>query len=499
MTDSTHTPNESPNASGKKIGIFVIAFNAESHLENTLDRIPQDLWPQLDRVYIIDDCSTDDTVHLALRLKDKFDKLEVIRNKVNRRYGGNQKNGYQYAIDHDLDIVALLHADGQYAPEHLPNILQPLIDDQAEVVLGSRMINRQDALKGGMPKYKYYGNIFLTKLQNMLCGTDLAEFHTGYRAYATKFLKSVPFWENTDEWHFDTEILLQAKASEARILELPIPTYYGDEICHVNGIAYAMNCISTALRFALFRSGIIYNRIFDVNIKGRKYFSKFDDPYSSHSLIYKFLETKNIKELSILELGVGDASLTERLHQDDAKVDCIELDPESAQLAEPFAQKVSTANVEQLFPSHIEKGYDMVIAADILEHLVDPESVLSGLKAWTVKDGELIVSLPNVVNIYVRLSILLGRFRYHRKGILDATHLHFYTSKSARRLLEKTGWVVDRHEVTAIPAGIIFPFLRKTPFRFLHTALYGCTRLFKGLLGYQLLFYCRNPNQSELL
>lgn len=484
-----------------KIGFFVIAYNAEAHIAQTLARIPADVWDEIAQVYIVDDCSTDDTVKQCLALQNQYPKLQIIRNRVNRRYGGNQKIGYQYAIDQGLDMVVMLHADGQYAPEVIRSIYSPIANDQADVVLGSRMIHRENALRGGMPRYKYYGNIFLSRIQSAMTGLKLAEFHTGYRAYRTSFLRAVPFWENSDEWHFDTEILLQAFAAKSKIVEVPIPTYYGNEICHVNGMAYALNCILASGGFFLARRGLLYSRKYDVNLSGRIYFSKLEDPYSSHSIILRRLEQIGLQGKQILELGVGDASLTEKMTQKGAHVTCVELNPQFASMAMPFAQNVKVANAEQINyrPEEGQPSYDVIVAADILEHLVDPETLLSKLKTGLKREGILIVSLPNVANLYIRLNLLVGRFPYHTKGLLDRTHLRFYTLKSMRKMLAKTGWVVEETAVTSIPIAIVFPFLRKRPFRWTLIVLHGLTRLFRGALAYQAVLVCRNPNDASLL
>ncbi len=497
-TDRTPTPS-SFRAHGKRIGVFVIAYNAESHIERTLERIPEDVWREMTVCFVVDDCSTDDTVDRALVFGANRQKVVVIRNRVNRRYGGNQKIGYQWAIDHDLDIVVMLHADGQYAPELLPSILEPLVNDDAEVVFGSRMVNRGDALRGGMPKYKYVGNIVLTKMENLITGMSLSEFHSGYRAYNVGFLRDIPFWENSDEWHFDTQILLQALQYGARIAEVPIPTYYGDEISRVNGTIYAVNCVLASLSFRMHRHGIVYSRRYDVARRGRRYFEKFDDPYSSHSIIWSWLCENRLQGLRVLELGVGDASLTRRLSEAGAVVDGIEIDAFAADAARPYCRKIITGDLDNLDALPLERDYDVIVATDVLEHLLSPEIVLSKLKRHLKREGLLYVSLPNVANVYVRLNVLLGRFPTHTKGLLDITHLHNFTLAAMRRLLTRTGWVVKRRSVTAIPLAIVFPFLRKGPFRFIPTLLYGATRLLRGLLAYQGLFICYNPNKSDLL
>lgn len=484
---------------GKRIGIFVIAYNAESHITETLNRIPEDVWKAVTVTYIIDDCSVDETVRKALEFDRWKDKLVVLRNRVNQRYGGNQKLGYQYAIDQKLDVVVMLHADGQYAPEFLPNLLDPIVKGEADVVLGSRMMQRENALKGGMPKYKFLGNIVLTKIENALSGMRLSEFHSGYRAYSAELLRKIHFWENSDEWHFDTQILLQAHDLHGRILEVPIPTYYGSEICHVNGIAYGLNVIWTSFGYFLFRNGIYYSRKYDMPSRGRRYFEKFGDEYSSHSLIWKHLQAVGIKGAKVLELGVGDASLTRRLAEAGAVVDGVELDETSVELARPHCRKVMHSNLNDIAKIEIADEYDIIVAADVLEHLADPEFVLSRLKRYLKRGGLLVVSLPNVANLYVRLNLLMGRFPYHSKGLLDRSHLHFYTLLTMRRLLRKTGWVVESSEVTVIPVAVIMPWLTRMPWRLLAKALYVMTRMFKGLLAYQGIFYCRNPNLPELL
>lgn len=491
---------DNPNSPNCRIGIFVIAYNAESHIEKTLSRIPESVWKKLTVVYIIDDCSSDETTLKALNFNNEYSgKIVVIRNRVNLRYGGNQKLGYQWAIDQQLDIVVMLHADGQYAPEFLEQMYSPIMNNEADVVIGSRMMTAKTALLGGMPKYKYYGNIILTKMQIALTGLKLSEYHSGYRAYSVKFLKSIPFWENSNEWHFDTQILLQNYQVKARIKELPIPTYYGDEICRVNGMSYAFNCVITSFGFLLFRRGIYYSRKYDVNLKGQRYFDKFDDPYSSHSIIYKYLLDHGVAGKKILELGVGDASLTKRLKANGAMIDGVEFDKVYIEQAEPYCERIFTGDLNKIETLNLDTDYDIIVAADILEHLIDPEYVLSKLKTNLKKDGLLVVSLPNVANIYVRMSLLFGRFNYHSKGLLDKTHLHFYTIGTASSMLAKTGWKITGKNVTAIPLAIVFPFLRLPLFRWILQIFYGLTRLFKGLFAYQSLSFCTNPNSTELL
>jgi glycosyltransferase involved in cell wall biosynthesis len=179
--------------------------------------------------------------------------LNIVRHAANLGYGGNQKFGYRWAIDNGVDIVVLLHGDGQYAPEELSRMVQPIVDNNADVVFGSRMIQRSKALKGGMPLYKFVGNIFLTSTQNLLTGVRLSEWHTGYRAYRVSSLRDVSFENNSNYFDFDTQIILQMIGSRQRITEIQIPTFYGDEISRVNTIKYGLQILGHTIRYALKR------------------------------------------------------------------------------------------------------------------------------------------------------------------------------------------------------------------------------------------------------
>jgi glycosyltransferase involved in cell wall biosynthesis len=237
-----------------RIGVLVVAYNAESTLRSVLHRIPEPIVDKIDEIFIFDDASSDKTTDVGQACRDELPhaKISVFKNPVNLMYGGNQARGYMYAMERGLDIVVLLHGDGQYAPEVMQDLLTPLEKGEADCVMGSRMMVKGAALKGNMPMYKYVGNKVLTWLENTLIGTRLTEFHSGYRAYSVHALQKLPLGRLTFNWHFDTQIIIELVKGKFRMKEVPIPTYYGDEICRVNGIPYAMNCVMEAVKYALF-------------------------------------------------------------------------------------------------------------------------------------------------------------------------------------------------------------------------------------------------------
>ena len=196
-----------------RVLIFVVAYNAERTIESVLARIPVGLANKYEvEILAIDDSSRDRTFEVGHKIQRAGASpfpLHVLFNPVNQGYGGNQKIGYHYAIQNDFDFVALLHADGHYAPELLPELLTPLQQGEADAVFGSRMLSQGAARKGGMPLYKFIGNKILTSFQNRLLRTNLSEFHSGYRIYSVAALKKLPFDRNTNDFHFDTEIIIQ--------------------------------------------------------------------------------------------------------------------------------------------------------------------------------------------------------------------------------------------------------------------------------------------------
>jgi glycosyltransferase involved in cell wall biosynthesis len=473
----------------KRIGVFVVAYNAVNKLDWTLDRIPKEVWDKVEEVFLFDDFSTDNTYYAAIGYKHakQLDKLTIHRNSRNLRYGGNQKAGYQYAIARGLDIVVMLHADGQYAPEVLPTLLEPLENDSADMLFGSRLADAGDPLGGGMPLYKYVGNRVLTWLENRITGMRLTEFHSGYRIYNCEALKKIPFMLNSNEWHFDTEILIQFREAGLRIAERPIPTYYGDEICYVNGLAYAFNCLKTAVRYRMHKAGIIYEPKYDI-VKNR-YVYKKADPYSSHSQILAWIEQERPSE--VLEIGTATGYLTAEMANRGCAVTGVEQDPDMAELARPYCREMVVADVESMNLDGLAR-YDAIVFGDILEHLRDPQRVLQSLASVLKPGGKILISLPNVANVWLRISLLFGRFNYGRTGILDESHLRFFTLKTAKQLVQNSGLDILSIDATPVPLPLIIPATGEgRPLSFLHFFSRVLTKLRKPLFAYQFILVCK--------
>ncbi|MET3806695.1 2-polyprenyl-3-methyl-5-hydroxy-6-metoxy-1,4-benzoquinol methylase [Nakamurella sp. UYEF19] len=432
-----------------RIGIVVVAYNAQSTLLETLDRIPVGFRPSIEEVIICDDASGDLTFEYGQQwaARDDTPSTTVIKHTKNLGYGGNQKAAYLLAIEQGLDLVVLLHADGQYAPESLVDIVAPFYTTDCAAVFGSRMMDKGAAKNGGMPFYKRIGNKVLTRFENTVLGTDLTEFHSGYRAYRTSALREIPFEANSDGFDFDTQIIAQVIHAGGRIVEVPIPTYYGDEICYVNGLKYAKDVVRDVIEYRLAVQGFGTSEW--VPTPDEYAFKEGDG--SSHSLILEMMA--GLAPSKVLDLGCSAGLLAEQIRAAGhtvVGVDAIEL-PEVRDRTDAFF----VADLEKPLAPEIGTGFDVVIAGDIIEHLARPGDALREMRRVLRPGGQLILSVPNFGHWYPRFRVTFGLFGYDRRGVLDNTHLRFFTRSTLRRTVRRAGFDVLQEASTGLPLGTI--------------------------------------------
>ncbi len=238
----------------KKVIVVLPAYNAEKTLERTVADIPAGC---VDEIILVDDASRDGTVAAAEKIG-----LTVFRHEKNRGYGGNQKTCYRKAIERGADIAVMCHPDYQYDPKIIPQLIDPILRGEADAVFGSRMM-KGGALEGGMPLWKHNANILLTAFENVVLGTYLTEYHSGFRAYSTRLLKTIDFEANSDNFIFDTEIIAQIVANRFKIEEVPIRTRYFEEASSIKlwpSIVYGLGILRVMLEYSLYSSGLKIGR-----------------------------------------------------------------------------------------------------------------------------------------------------------------------------------------------------------------------------------------------
>lgn len=486
------------------MAVFIVCYNAERHIEEVLGRIPDWVSAKLAEVFVIDDSSQDATVQRAVGAEwaEAKSSLRIFRTPYNQGYGGNQRLGFLYAIEKGFDIVVLLHGDGQYAPEYLPDILAEYSrSGGADAVYGSRFLTKWGALRGGMPLYKFLGNRILTWLQNRVIGTRLSEMHSGYRSYRTAALRKVPFQLNGQGFDFDSDIIIQFHAAGLSIREVAIPTFYGDEICHVNGPQYAWACLLAAVQFRLMQLEIFYGPKFDIPNRARKYITK-GAPTSLHHHIRSLTLAPGS---DLLDVGGGDGAAVGLAHADRG-VKLVVVDQYNS-VADEAGRRASShpnlslvsADLDSDWPQRFgERRFDTVFVLDVLEHMKRPEQTALQIFAVMKPGGRLYASTGNIAFWATRFMLLLGLFNYGRRGILDLTHTRLFTRVSFRRLLTNAGFRVDAVRCFGPPLEDLSGGASGT-LRFLDRVSLGLAKAWPGLFGYQILIEATRPDSIETL
>ncbi len=233
------------------------AYNAEKTVNKTFRDLPKDL---INEVILVDDASSDKTVEIAKKIG-----LTVYVHKKNLGYGGNQKTCYQMAISRKPDIVVMVHPDYQYDAKLLGVLCEPIVNGRADIMLGSRIQTRKQVLSQGMPKWKYFSNRILTLVENLSLGLNLSEYHTGFRAYSSRVLQTIPLKKFSNDFIFDQEILLSSLSFGFNISEIPIPCKYFPEASSINFIRsskYGLSILFLIIRLFFHQIGIIKSSIF---------------------------------------------------------------------------------------------------------------------------------------------------------------------------------------------------------------------------------------------
>ena len=487
-------------AGGGRVLVVVVAYNAERHICEVFEQVPKTLFNS-EQVHflVLDDASDDAGVEAALRWvkRHAVTNVTVLRNSVNQGYGGNQKLGYRLALDGAFDFAILLHGDGQYSPKHLTALIEVWQQTGADVVLGTRMWSVASARRGGMPAYKIAGNRVLTRLQNLLTGERMSEYHTGLRGYATAFLRKVPFEINTNDFHFDTEILLQAFHARAKVVEFNITTRYGDETCHVNGLKYAYNVLKSTLQFRLHQKGMFCSLKYR-NFAGPSYADKTGIVYSSHRMALDVI--RSVGPQTVLDIGCGDGHVARECEKSGIRVTGLDQqETPPGLMSETFKVRLDEAEL----PVNLS-DFDVVLMLDVIEHLSEPEQFLIRLReSYRSPHGKaagpplVVLSTPNVAFATVRLNLLLGRFPYAERGILDLTHRRLFTRGSLVRALEDCGYQIEKVMPVPVPFDAVLDGRLGPPLT--RVSKFLCS-VWPRMFAFQFMVLCRpRPGTRQVL
>jgi SAM-dependent methyltransferase len=352
--------------------------------------------------------------------------------------------GYQYAIANGFNAVVLLHSDGQYAFEHLNQMIQPVLNGEAEAVFGSRMVHRPAALKSRVPLYKWVGNQILTFIQNRIMKSHLSEFHTGYRCYSVAALKSMPFDYNSDYFDFDADIIIQLLDTAKRIKEVPIPTFYED-VSGVNWFKFTVRAVYSCVLSKLNRMGLYYHSKFDYEPPSNYYYRPKFGYASSHQFAFDEIRPG----MTVLDVGSGPGFMAERLVTKGVRTASI--DRQIRMEARNNSWKCVETDIEQYDFAEDFGKVDCIMLLDIIEHLKAPERLLQLLRQrFSRYAPQVIITTGNVAFLPLRISLLFNRFNYGKRGILDMDHTRLFTFLSLSRMLKINGYeIIGKHGIPA--------------------------------------------------
>ena len=467
--------------------IFIVAYNHENFIDNVLERLPKDIGNSRYEILIIDDASKDKTFEKAISWGNnhKNISLKVFKNPKNLGYGGNQKVGFKYAIENKFENLVLLHGDGQYAPEIIFDLLKFHIKNSNDLTLGSRMIKKMNAIKGGMPLYKFVGNIILTFLQNKILHSNLSEFHTGYRVYNVEKLNKINFYINTNDFHFDTQTIIQFLINKFKIGEFAIPTYYGDEISYVNGFKYAYNVIKESIKSKLQGYGILFDKKYEILTE-----IKYQD--KSHFLsTHYYIDTLIKSNSSVIDLGYIKSIFHKKLKNKGCFIKGVN---NHNIIDEDIYDVYEKCDLNNYIPNDLT-NYDYILLLDVIEHLYDPEGFIENLIKKTNSKQTIIISTGNISFFVIRLMLFFGYFNYGKRGILDKSHTRLFTPSTFKKIFNDYNFKILK--LLGIPAPYPLAFGKNIFSNLLLNINNMLIKIFPNFFSYQTLLVLQPPVTLE--
>jgi SAM-dependent methyltransferase len=402
-----------------------------------------------------------------------------------RGLGASIKDAFAHCQESGFDIVAILHADGKYAPETIDSLIAPLLREEVDAVFGSRFLAGRPPRRD-MPLHKYLAIRLLRAVHNRVIDLELSEHHCGYRAYSVEALAGLPYALNSDDIHFDTEIIVQLRQKGLKIAEVPVPVYSGSETDSFRGVAYTFNVMRVLVQYWLHERGLREYPKFAIT---EKYVYK-TAPEASHQKILSLVDKDRQR---VLDVGCGAGYLADALRQRGNQV--VGVDVRRTEGIEERVDEFHQVDLDREEIPRPDSRFSFIILADVLEHLREPERLVARCRDLLADDGALIVSVPNVAHWSVRLSLLVGRFAYTARGILDKGHLRFFTLASILRELGAAGFSVERIETTPVPLEELLGRSSLGPFgRLLRSFQRLATRVWKEFFGYQFILRARKKD-----
>jgi 2-polyprenyl-3-methyl-5-hydroxy-6-metoxy-1,4-benzoquinol methylase len=472
---------DEPPPGSPRVGLFLCEAANPALLRATLERIPRALDPALQEVVVMLGPGAPSALAEPRELApDRGFELRLHRSPRDQGYGSVRKAALEHAVRRRFDHAIVMRADGTHPPEALPSLLAEAVSGPERLVLGSRLVQRTESWRAGMSLRRLVAYALVTGLQNRMLGLRLHDYHTGFRVYPVRALQCIPFQLNAAERAFDAEILLQFRALGVPVHEVSVLPAWREEAGARSELGLVLRACGAALGYRLHQLHATRDGRYLLDRGARYTFKR--SPASSHMQITAAVRSGS----RVLDLGCSQGLLARPLRDKGVRVTGVDVDPRER--TPPEFEAYHQRDLEGPLALPEGRVFDYVVIADVIEHLRNRQQLLRAARRHLVGNGRLIVSTPNVALWFYRLSLLVGRFEYGPRGILDRTHVHLYTRATIRRELERAGFHVIEEGATGLPFEVVFESTgRSRSLRAIDRAYWALARWWPELFAYQLV------------
>lgn len=485
LVDEVRRRHEELGAEFPRIALFLFGGRDADLVAATLKRIPEPALGWIDEVVIVGNPDRElpqaEAEEIRERAGERGLRVAFLRQPRNRGFGGSRKSAFEYALQRSFDFAVTMRGDGLHPPETLPALVHAVVVGHRQLVVASR-VHRLLARPPGLPLARMLAHRLATGLQNRLLGLRLEDYHSSYRIYPIHALGRLPFQLNANDRTFDMQIVIQVRALGLPIEEVNVPPAWQEYSTGRQGLREVLVACAEAVDYRLHQLHLTRRGRYFVD-RGIHYTLK-RSPTGSHMQIVDAIAPNS----RVLDLGCSQGLLAQPLAEKGVRVVGVDAAPASETTLVAELEAYHSRDLEQLLELPVGREFDYVVISDVIEHLRNRAELLRGARRYLKEGGRLVVSTPNVALWFYRLSLLIGRFEYGARGVLDETHVHLFTRSTFQREVEKAGFHVLRERVTALPFEVVFEStgrsrLVRSTARFYH----ALARLWPTMFAYQIV------------
>ncbi len=468
-----------------RILVAISVYRGLAELEETLRRIPAALMPLIQEIAVFGVFSEEEAEGLFQRLSQNpaWEKLRYCRIPRRYHYGENLKNCFDYAIEKGFDYVAVLRGDAAYEPSCLPLFFLRALVMKSPAVIGNRMRDTGSGTRSQGSRLRLWANRFLSLVEEFILRMGLKDYHCGFRLLSTEVLKRIPYSLNVGDYLFDLQLLIQLRCLGIKICASPVPDFHDKTMSFGQTARYAWRAIKISVGYRMHQLHLIRRAVYFVDLD--EHYTLKRNRSSSHMQILNSLEPGS----TVLDIGCGRSLLAEEYARRGITV--VGVDNLSQEKVSKSIHAYVRHDLEKPLDLPYGRVFDYVILSDVIEHINNRDALMNTLRRHLKTDGKLVASTGNIAIWFYRMSLLLGRFEYGPRGILDRTHVHLYTLDTFQRFFRQKGYKLLDVKFTPIPFELVVSSTGRSSLIEGITSWYHyLTLLWPRMLAYQFIVYC---------